>query len=333
MAGGGGSASGKITFADHVTWAHRYFIAGVYNETGYQNYLASLPQNGHDLLNAFEMAWGAGSPFDGEEAYDPDSALSDIESRLSGWLSILDALSTETDYQGFVEKAKVLIDYILDDDADIEVEVQSFADESQPEYLRTLNRYHSSQGAAGAWNGSSVVFGTALLESERRRQINRYRAALKTQRHSERMNGIMQMTTDLQRNHWQRIDALRVAVLAQLDYGKTKIVTKDNQYQTNLEWDVRDRRWFLELFGPVGNFLGAPAGGVTQDVRTPSKLQSGLSGALGIGAAGAMMGNMIAPASAGFMNEAGVMMGATAGGGPIGLGIGAAVGLAMGLLS
>ncbi len=107
--------------------------------------------------------------------------------------------------------------------------------------------------------------------------------------------------------------------MIEMEVQKLKLVTRADYLETHVQYRVKNQLWDMELFQNAGNLLGSIAGAVSSDDKHGStKMQSALSGALMGGGAGWMIGG----------SEA--LKGSV--GGPMGMGIGAAIGLIGGLM-
>lgn len=83
--------------------------------------------------------------------------------------------------------------------------------------------------------------------------------------------------------------------------SKTKIVARSEEYDKNLEFDVRAANWDLDLFQQAANVLGGVTGSVVPNSDRPSRTQNALS--IGLSAAGIAA---TAPVSGAVVAAAGV---------------------------
>jgi len=103
-----------------------------------------------------------------------------------------------------------------------------------------------------------------------------------------------------------RLNAEQAVMGIKHDIEKTKIISYNDQYGLDIEYDTKSANWDMELFQQAGNVLSAVTGAVVQNAGKPSKVQSALAG----GAAGASVGTAIYP---GIGTAIGAYLGGTAG--------------------
>ena len=102
------------------------------------------------------------------------------------------------------------------------------------------------------------------------------------------------------------------------ELNRVGIVAKSEEYEKNLEYDVKSANWDLELFQQVGNVMSAVNGSVVSDAGKPSRGGSALGGAISGASMGAAVGTAVAPGpgtalAAGIGAAIGLIGGASAG--------------------
>ena len=117
-----------------------------------------------------------------------------------------------------------------------------------------------------------------------------------------------------------RINSLeleRIVTSVIMDLEKTYVVTRQEQKSRNIEFDVKDAMWDVELYAGAGKYISSIMGSAPgSTIAEMSKFESALSGSLAGATAGATIGAQIGAA-----------------GGPIGAGAGAAIGAGVGLVA
>jgi len=76
------------------------------------------------------------------------------------------------------------------------------------------------------------------------------------------------------------------------EINKTRIVAKAEEFEKNLEYDVKAAMWDMNLFQHAGNILGGVTGAVVPNVEEPSRMQTALSAGLGAAGIGATAGGI-----------------------------------------
>ncbi len=119
-----------------------------------------------------------------------------------------------------------------------------------------------------------------------------------------------------------RINSLeldRILVSVIMDLEKTYIVTRQEQKSRNIEFDVKDAMWDVELYAEAGKYVSSIMGSAPgSTIAEMSKFESALSGSLAGAAVGAAVG-----AEFGFKG----------GTGPVGAGTGALIGGGIGAVA
>lgn len=102
-----------------------------------------------------------------------------------------------------------------------------------------------------------------------------------------------------------RVEAQKAAAMLMAEVGRMAATLRSEQYVTNLEYDVKNIGWDMELFQMAGNVLSAGSGSVVPTAGKPSRTQTALGGALSGAAIGASIGGPAAPLAAGIGAVAG----------------------------
>lgn len=86
------------------------------------------------------------------------------------------------------------------------------------------------------------------------------------------------------------------------EVNKTKIIATSEEYEKNLDYDVRAAMWDMSLFQQAGNVLSSVTGSVVTNTDKPTRAQSALSAGLGLASIAASIPGVGAPgAAAGFL--------------------------------
>ncbi len=231
---------------------------------------------------------------------------------------------------------------------DVDDLVDAFEQDSQDAYFRSINRFTGGMVDVNAVHTSSFVIGLGLMEAQFLNSIMRFRAELESGQFGNILNAYVNTSVGLSTAQIQAFlgaysDYLRAYMqnasnrsltLAQsmqlmagmlannLDVNRslaTLKVEKERftigslveQSAKDLEMDILDARWPLELYQAGGNMLSAIHGTAVTHERTTNPGSGGWSGALSGSVAGAGLGNQLLPGGigAGVGAIAGAIMG------------------------
>jgi len=204
------------------------------------------------------------------------------------------------------------------------------------EHETSLTRFEAGMSDINAVNGSAFVMGLAVMESNYDDRLAQYDAEFTLPLCREAFQAFMGAFLDQARMHLaaevqahteaERLeiayidDATRMMLEAMrfegsmhnanvrnsMDSNRMKIIAKREEDEANLEYDVEDVMWDAEVFQRGANVLSAASGAVVSAPAKPSRIQSGLGGAL----AGAAVGEQYYGHWGGL---AGAIIGGTAG--------------------
>ena len=149
----------------------------------------------------------------------------------------------------------------------------------------------------------------AIFEGQRMiNEGNREVAMMTVGKDSSEIKGVLAATEMMSRGFITGVEGKKMIPQMTMDANRIKIVATQAQDESDLEIDVKDALWDIELFAHAGNMLAAIGGG-TSTTKTDMPKSSPIAGALGGAAAGAMAGAMEGGPGMGV----GAVLGATAG--------------------
>lgn len=195
----GGGVSGAVEFPDHMEDIHKEWL-------GYSDGPQGLVTNLSDAMNSALRSLG--NPFSGFEYEDPAPILSDINSELSSYKDVVDALDAEVDYNSIVDNAVKKVDTVgVLNDVDtsgivtalkseneeliadaIETAVQAiesealdnvvnaFAERQRYAKSRAVRQYTGQMADINAVQSSAFMFGIALIEAEHLQSVSDFNA-------------------------------------------------------------------------------------------------------------------------------------------------------------
>lgn len=302
--GGGGGGSGAVDYPDYMEEVHEDWLRGAVPST----------LTTENITAIMASAIGA-SPFSGETAYDPDTELDKVDTALSGFNTVIDALSHNTDWATTIAAviaaidASVITTTYINDDVNEYAEVLDDQIESQ-----TLPRFEAGMSDINAVISSSFPIGRSNIEGHRNRDVAKHASNLRLQLSTQRNEMTVNSTSAALDMLMKRVQFEGMYAQLIADAKRIRVVASKEQVDQDLVIAESDARWDLEVFQYGANVLAAIGGGtVTAPPSGMSKGASALSGAMAGASIGATPG--LAAATGGWS-----------------IGIGAAAGLLGGLL-
>lgn len=262
---GAGSYPGQMTdFPPHMKSFHQELITGK-NEQG----TTTLAEADFDLdnsivalINAVDTTSG-GNPYDGLSAYNPDGDLSNAQTKIDYWSALIAAIDANDTIEDAIEDALSVVDSEYNLEPYVDDLVDAFEQRSKGAFLRNVSRV-----TAGMFDIRSVMtsqFGMALanMEQDRQDQLNDIDARFRLQAHKDRMVLALQVSNDMQKLRAIQLQGIQGAAGMQQEMSKMRIVAKQDQTNTDLEWEVRESLWDLDLLtnygaGILSALSGAP---------------------------------------------------------------------------
>ena len=205
-------------------------------------------------------------------------------------------------------------------------------------FLRAMSRMAAGMADINAVNSSAFVFGMASIENEMQADVNRFAA----QQGFDLIGQYVTAFTNTFRGHLQEymtskvttrsgrdtmiLDGVRVltSLLStnlqasmqtahlQTEINRIRTVAHVEEFQTQMDMDVKDATWSLDVHQPLANFLSA-AGGAAMVPPMMSKAQSVLGGAASGAAVGAATASIIPGVGTAVGAGIGAVVGAIAG--------------------
>lgn len=273
----GGGNSGAVDFPQYMKDIHNVWI---------NHQLHSVNYCITDLMNS---AWSGDTPFTSAAAYNPDADIAAFNAQGTALSTLVGLLSLSTPLDELVEN--VLSDTRITEDVD------AFANTMDADLnTRVYPRFEAGMRDLNAVMSSAFVIGRTNLEEARGREVGKYQATLRLKAFGDDALQLIGMKLQYQQVVAQTITEQR----------RIAIVAKKEQVEDNMDFDVRDRLWDLEVYQHGMNVLGGIGGGSTPGPKGLTKGQSALGGAM----AGAAVGTQVKP---GWGTAIGAVVGGVAG--------------------
>lgn len=284
--GGGGGSSGTVDFPDYMKTVH-----GEWLDNGGVGVISA----GNDITALIDGAI-ANSPYNGEIAYDPDDDIAAFIAEFAEFDAVVDALNPLTNWDTYIDAVKVKIDNDILDETAITNATQAHADVLEDRLNSdTLPRFKAGMRDMNAVISSSFTTGQAIIEGFNLRSVADFDAKLRATEYGQRNQYILQGTKDVIQLLQLHISSNESIVKAALDLYRTKAVMKKEELDEQLDIDMKDYQWPLELYQKGGNVLASISGASTTKPDTPSKMQTVLGGAMSGFSAGMMIPGMQIP--------------------------------------
>lgn len=306
MGGSGGSAA--QTFPTYLQCVHSQALYG-YDLTGNQGLYGKAPAAG-SFFGLLYHQLGAGTGADGmytdvNYALNPYVTDAQFTSAVSG--STFDGASLISE----VEFATTGIDSALSeyeayvDDVEtgtwIDDNVTAYNTAMLPKFAQSVSRLANSFAGINALNSSAFYISMGLLEGARYQAAAAHRSELEA-RNSALVAELRGQLVDMH-----------------INVAKTKYVAAVDEIEQKIDFRKGFLEWPMDLYRSAGNLISSVSGSSVPQTPVKNRAASALAGALGGASVGAsLVGKSIAGATIT---------------GPIGIGVGALLGIGAGLLS
>lgn len=284
--GGGGSSSGSVDYPVYMKTIHGDWL----DRAGASTVAAG------ESVNELIHAGVANSPFAGELAYDPDNDIAAFLAAMADYSTDVDAINPTVDWANYVDLAITKIGTDLYSETEINA-VTAAHGAILDDRLTTevLPRFQAGMRDVNAVISSSFVVGQAVLEGFNTREVAEFDAKLRAQNYSEKNRYIMQSVQDNMRMGELLLKSKDSYARALIEAYRIKAVLKKEELTEQLDIDVKDYKWGLELYQFGGNILSSISGSAVSTKDGSSTSGSALGGALSGAAAGAIVGSEILP--------------------------------------
>lgn len=291
--GGGGGGSGQVSYPAYMEAVHSTWL---------------------DALAVLVVA-GGDNPFTGEVAYDPSAPIAAVDAEIVLFKAVVDALASETDWAAKMAAAKTYIDANIIDDTYVDADIAAYAAVLDDQINNiTLPRFQAGMRDINAVMSSAFVVGEAFIEGMRNRDVAKYGTGLREKLHLIRDDMIMKGADRMLSDLIQNVSFNKAVADLTYEANRLEIVALKEESDQNLSIEESEALWPMEKYQFAANMLAAIGGGTAipnSGGKQKSKAASVLGGALSGGAAGGM----------------------ATGGNPIGIGVGAALGIGAALMN
>lgn len=269
--GSSGGSSGKVDYPAYMKDQHLTWLTNVASD--------------------ITTARAGNSPYYSAVSFDPSTNITNIDTAITTFNSLVDALSHETDWESAMQQAETTVDALIDLSY-INDDVTAFAaiQDDQIDNV-VLPKFQRGMQDINAVQTSSFVLGEALIYGMRDRDVAKYTSELKLKLNIQRNELVASGASTMLQNLMSRVDFERVVTHYTLEANRIAIVANVDYNKQELELDELDARWDLTTFAFGSNVMSSIAGSATnQGTPQKSQMASALGGALSGAAAGAKVG-------------------------------------------
>jgi len=268
--GGGSGGTGKVSYPAYMETMHGTWLT--------------------DMDGYMDAAIG-NSPFTTATAYDPDTDLAAMDTAITAFNTVVDAISVATDYASYSAAVKNQVDNNVISTTKIDADITAYAAVLDSDYDDLVTKLQSGMRDIGAAMTSSFVVGQADLYAKKERDVTEFGKRLYVEAERQRNEMITTGTTLVFQAHLQRAALEESVARLTADAKRIRIVAKSEETKENYDYDEVDAKWDLSMGQYGANMLSAIGGGSvsTESGKGMSKTQSALSGAMSGAAAGTMV--------------------------------------------
>ena len=289
MSGGGGSSgggsSGEVDYPTYMKEIHEDLL----NHSAF----GTTDIIDQSITSVINSALG-NSPFTGEAAYDPTTALDEADTAICAFDTVVDAMDHTSDWQSAIINAQSVMDgNIIDTDYLVD-DIDAFANQFDEDIeAKVIPEFEAGMRDANAVMTSAFVIGRAIIWSSRDRDVAKYATEIRMKNHILRNEMIVKSAELMLTNLVHRVDFEKSVAALTTDAKRIRIVAGKEEIDQQLSIEENDARWDVELYQYAGNLLAAIGGGTAAPASKGNQMstgQSALSGAFSGAAMGAQIG-------------------------------------------
>lgn len=278
---GGGGTSGKVGYPTYVEKYHELWLSD---------------------LDGYYRAAASNNPYENAESYDPSNETATMQEAALMFADYIDTFEPTSQYQGAFSAAQGMTEAWGADSTHIDALGTLYSANQALALAEAQARLNAGLADINAVQSSAFVVGNALLEAQFTRDADAFRESLYVNKEKDIAGLIGQGVQGMLQLGQARLEAKKQSSAMSIEAARMVIAALNDQYKEDIEYDVKDVTWELEMNQEAMSTLGSPGGAVPAGgekglKNKNSPLQGALSGALSGASAGAMTGN---PAAMGW---------------------------------
>lgn len=247
---------------------------------------------------------GEGSVFQNVVAIDPSSEISRINEALDQMQTNVTNYGNTTNLPEAVQTALAQADLLLPDD-DIDTVIAAVEARALTDHLAGVSRMLSGIWEAGGIISTHTLNAMAILEDGHQRSVTAETTKLRAARRETRSRIALQLVDRASAQQDQKVMLSQAYLAAALDVMKYSLTAKQDQLAMQVEYDLADRMWDLDLLKEALSANSAIYGAqvVPRAQTKGERLLAALSGSMSMGIQGGMaMGSPEAGLALGGVN-------------------------------
>lgn len=245
--------------------------------------------------------------------YDPTSDLSSALGKITSAETAIDAIDPEGatgDYYDAVTRGISLADDIVTDD-EIDTAIEEYTEDIDSKYAERSRSMLAGMVDIGASNGSGYMMAMASLESERRREISKFRSNLLLQKRQEKMRIAHEIAKDIIAYQRFAVEEKRAVAHTFSEQYRLQIALESEAQERDRNIALKDSLWALDRYQYGYNALAAIFGSVGPVASQEGYGSSGAFGqAMSYASLGASIGSVVPGAGTGIGAAIGAGVGA-----------------------
>lgn len=264
----------------------------------YSNVPAYLStDHGTAVDNVMTACSNASNPYTGLSAYDPETDIASMLSRMVVFEGNVEDLDWDSIYPDILSLAADLVDQYINSDEYIEDRVAAHAASLDTDLsMKAFPKFEAGMRDINAIQTTAFTIGRAAIILDRNDKVDRFSADMYMQASKDRASLISQVASELLRIFIQRLEFHRVLASLYLDFFRIKIAAYADEATENKSIEAEEAKFPMAKWQYAANVMAALNGGVNQvqaseGNKTARIIGSALSGA----SAGAMLASAISP--------------------------------------
>lgn len=262
--GGGSSMSESTVYPNYIRGQYRAWLNGSTDvEDGGTGAVTAVQgfNVAENILNASRDV--GGSPYEFVQAQDPTEQLDAMKGTLETFTDAVNALAPGTDVAAAITAMKSEVDAHISTDTDIAASVSAAEAANLGQLARRLSEVSAGLFDIRAVQGTQFSFAMAEVQRDFSAQLTDLDKRLRIAGTNERNQALLHLTQMYLQQMGNQLQAKQAAHGLTVDLGKLEIIARNDQISQDLDWEVKDALWDLELGHYGGQMLSSIFGAAT----------------------------------------------------------------------
>tara|TARA_Y100000593_G_C4323058_1_gene345012 strand:- start:8709 stop:9656 length:948 start_codon:yes stop_codon:yes gene_type:complete len=283
--GGGGGASGEVKYP-------------AYQEAWHTALLGTAPTAGANQFGGVFPSIIASNPYTAAVASNPTADLEGVQTLMNLIESTFAQNSPLGDYNLHSNAAITQFDTKIFNDAYVDAETIAYTDVTKMQYAKGVTAFSAGMADINAVYSSSFIQGLANIVNERNKDVSNFRTKMQTEYYKARIDYITNAQKAIGSLVAVQMSSAAAIGGVVLQATQHKIKATQDWYTTDLDYDIKDANWDLDILQKAASGMSALSGGQFVP-NEPSS--NGVAGAMSGAASGFAMGGPIGAGIGGLM--------------------------------